>query len=342
MEECLKVEAVPFQGFSFLLSPPKLRGYEVSLPLKFVGKRPTLVFEAIGSDFGVCLKDKKTDRKISFYIGESMCCISKKAVLLAKEQYKESSDKFNNNLSITEPIGYRITYDPDFSTFELSHWGASEIYSLSNPIQLKVKSKKGFLKDDPLYEISICILGTRPVKFTHLQILDKPPPSVIQMKSIPIKLLSQPPQQQQSQPNDTANVGFFQKLSNWLPNFFPWNSTSEDEDEGGDDNGTLCKNDKSCSFVYHLSEIDKTRKDHISQFKHTCRWGVQCKEKLNSEHADRFNHKILDLCPDDDDCKDIEDPEHRAKFRHTGHWDFMIPCKHGKKCTGCETTKYYH
>jgi len=104
----------------------------------------------------------------------------------------------------------------------------------------------------------------------------------------------------------------------------------------------MCPQDKKCTIV-HWKSVGSTREAHIRQYKHTCIWGVDCKNKNDPKHEPYWEHVALPRCPDlEMECGLLDDPDHREKYYHDGMWNFMIPCK-APNCNGkCDRHKFYH
>ena len=69
--------------------------------------------------------------------------------------------------------------------------------------------------------------------------------------------------------------------------------------------------------------------EHNGTFSHPCRYSELCRE--NEPHLTHEPNPVP-RCKDDKKCADLVDPLHRASYRHTDLPDFLIPCRHQKKC----------
>ncbi|CAF1419003.1 unnamed protein product [Adineta ricciae] len=70
-------------------------------------------------------------------------------------------------------------------------------------------------------------------------------------------------------------------------------------------------------------------KDHNSKFSHPCRFSELCRNReANLTHEP---HQAP-TCVMDKDCSRLIDPHHRAQYRHTGLPDYLLPCRHQRKC----------
>lgn len=301
----------------FILPPPSIRGEEIFIPLRLFGKTPTIVFDALGEDFILCLSNQqKLDgrKSISIHFSSKNCSIASKAPLKAYQK-PEITKPFNQGLK-NQLIGYSITHDVNASKIIVSHYGPSEVYSTIPDIHYPIG--KGL---DKLEYFSIAILSSQQVEFINLKVLE-----------FPLKVLS-----------SSTNKPVTPKISSV-------SSTFNREEPPPSKNKTislqLCKYDTTCELCHWETDNNPKRVEHMKSYRHSCKWGSKCKDRFDQEHSLYYCHPSPPNCPDASECQKIHNPKHRREYRHPGLWDFMVPCKnynHNQgKCNGHDEDKYYH
>ncbi|CAF3537174.1 unnamed protein product [Rotaria sp. Silwood1] len=95
----------------------------------------------------------------------------------------------------------------------------------------------------------------------------------------------------------------------------------------GDDD----KSPKSCPHnVNCLKQYSDEAADHNAKYSHPCPYSELCRKK--EPHLTHELHTAA-KCRDDEACNKLDDPFHRASYRHTGRPDFLIPCRLQKECS---------
>ena len=98
-----------------------------------------------------------------------------------------------------------------------------------------------------------------------------------------------------------------------------------------------CPDNVNCLQQY-ASDSDK----HNAKFSHPCRFAELCRKK--EAHLTHDAHPCS-LCHEDGKCEKVIDPHHRAKYRHRGLPDYLVPCRLQSKCkdnSPVHRTKYSH
>ncbi|CAF3596921.1 unnamed protein product [Rotaria socialis] len=83
---------------------------------------------------------------------------------------------------------------------------------------------------------------------------------------------------------------------------------------------------------------------HIKEYSHPCPYSEICRYKNNEPHLTHEPRRV-EQCPWISSCQKLDDPVHRAKYRHPGYPDFIMPCCDGINCrnkTSDHRTKYSH
>jgi hypothetical protein len=70
---------------------------------------------------------------------------------------------------------------------------------------------------------------------------------------------------------------------------------------------------------------------HMKEYSHPCPYSELCLDKEKEPHLTHEPHRV-EQCPFKSSCQRLDDPDHRAKYRHRGYPDFLIPCPDGLKC----------
>ncbi|CAF3923229.1 unnamed protein product [Rotaria sp. Silwood1] len=84
-----------------------------------------------------------------------------------------------------------------------------------------------------------------------------------------------------------------------------------------------CPNSVNC--------LERESPDHNSKYSHPCRYAELCRNIQNEPHLTHAPHKVP-KCQYDGGCRALEDPVHRASYRHSNMADFFIPCQHQREC----------
>ncbi|CAF2765048.1 unnamed protein product [Rotaria sp. Silwood2] len=93
--------------------------------------------------------------------------------------------------------------------------------------------------------------------------------------------------------------------------------------------------------VYCLRQNDQT---HMEKYSHPCRFSELCRNQAKEPHLAHEFHKVP-KCSDDENCQERTDPVHRARYRHTGLPDYLVPCHYQSQCrtkTSEHRMKYFH
>ena len=94
--------------------------------------------------------------------------------------------------------------------------------------------------------------------------------------------------------------------------------------------------------IYCLERFSKDADDYNQTYSHPCRFAEMC-----NKHESNLTHEPRQMppCHLDRNCQKLSDPIHRARYRHTGWPDFLIPCRYQKRCTDQtdeHRRKYFH
>ncbi|CAF0934714.1 unnamed protein product [Adineta ricciae] len=104
--------------------------------------------------------------------------------------------------------------------------------------------------------------------------------------------------------------------------------------KGSSNSGTkLCSDNVNC-----LKQYSTDGREHNAKFVHPCPFSEKCRDK-DSHTTHTHEPHDAPRCSYDRDCKKLNDPYHRAAYRHTGRPDFLQPCRYQK---GCRDKTYDH
>jgi hypothetical protein len=108
----------------------------------------------------------------------------------------------------------------------------------------------------------------------------------------------------------------------------------------GDDKSKLipCRDNVNCLLQYSSRDAA----DHNAQYSHPCRFSELCHTK--EPHLTHEPHRVS-MCKNDTKCSHVNDPFHRAEYRHTDLSDFLVPCRDKATCRDKTTShriKYSH
>lgn len=99
----------------------------------------------------------------------------------------------------------------------------------------------------------------------------------------------------------------------------------------------LCPNNVNC-----LKQYSDEAADHNAKYSHPCPYSELCREK--ESHLTHEPHTVP-KCRNDEKCDQLDDPFHRAAYRHTARPDFLSPCRRQKECpdkSSIHRKKYSH
>ncbi|CAF0808653.1 unnamed protein product [Adineta ricciae] len=83
---------------------------------------------------------------------------------------------------------------------------------------------------------------------------------------------------------------------------------------------------------------------HTEEFFHPCRYAELCNNKDKEPHLTHESRRVTQ-CQLNISCSKLDNPAHRAAYRHDGYPDFLIPCRDSSKCqdsTFQHRKKYSH
>ncbi|CAF0958663.1 unnamed protein product [Rotaria sordida] len=95
---------------------------------------------------------------------------------------------------------------------------------------------------------------------------------------------------------------------------------------------------------YSINCLLQKSSKHMKKYSHPYPYSELCSNKDKEPNLTHESHKV-EQCSLKSSCQKLDDPVHRAKYRHPGYPDFLIPCLDGLNCrnkTSDHQTKYSH
>ncbi|CAF4356816.1 unnamed protein product [Rotaria sp. Silwood2] len=71
--------------------------------------------------------------------------------------------------------------------------------------------------------------------------------------------------------------------------------------------------------------------DHMKTYSHPCPYTELCRQKIREPHLTHESY-VVGSCSNGKSCRILDDPLHRAKYRHTDMPDLLIPCRYQQQC----------
>ncbi|CAF1101396.1 unnamed protein product [Rotaria sp. Silwood1] len=98
------------------------------------------------------------------------------------------------------------------------------------------------------------------------------------------------------------------------------------------------------SCPYSINCLFQESSKHMEEYSHPCPYSELCRNKDKEPYLTHEPHEV-EQCSSKSACQKLNDPVHRAKYRHPGYPDFLIPCLDGQNCrnkTSDHRIKYSH
>ncbi|CAF1469346.1 unnamed protein product [Adineta ricciae] len=355
--------ARPLRGFIFILSPSNFETHTL-LPLTisqaFAQYRSdhtqtsrdntTIIYwQAMGGDMMLTLSSDKDEPDKNRMSSRSLICYLARTPDTNKDEYREEASYLNSGYPSEHETyvrkeayaaGSKTFYigcnTDDFMTFclkiqrsigkiTLSHAGPNSLYNNSTICFTFGKTELDLVALEFIrLSAGKCAVPIRNVMICFEEQSDLHPKVDTDIRKCsnidddrscnkPARL-----QQKQSEPSSPSSssvkaqhgVGFSNQVQSSSRNS---NSTSL----------IPCRENVNC--LLQLSN----EKDHNSKFSHPCRFSELCRNReANLTHEP---HQAP-TCVMDKDCSRLIDPHHRAQYRHTGLPDYLLPCRHQRKC----------
>ena len=95
---------------------------------------------------------------------------------------------------------------------------------------------------------------------------------------------------------------------------------------------------------YSVNCLLQNLSKHMKENSHPCPYSELCPNKDKEPHLTHERHRA-EPCSSKSSCQRLNDPVHRAKFRHEGYPDFLTLCRDGTRCnnqTSSHRIKYSH
>jgi uncharacterized protein (TIGR02452 family) len=102
-----------------------------------------------------------------------------------------------------------------------------------------------------------------------------------------------------------------------------------------------CLDSVNCLIQYADTNEAKI---HKSKYTHPCRFSELCRNKATEPHLVHISHAVS-MCQYDKKCRQLNEPIHRARYRHSDYPDYLVPCRYQAKCANTSfehRIKYSH
>jgi uncharacterized protein (TIGR02452 family) len=240
----------------------------------------------------------------------------KHSAIVRQAKYKKGSCRFYRGTNIDDYLTFCLKIEYSKGRVSLSHAGANSLYDHEVIVAEFSKSELDLTKLNFVHVSAGN--GTVPVKnmvIQHEPISDLHPSFDTKFNSSVATPTDKTSAAQDSQvsyvPSDPKKEGVISKLINIVR--APFSSS------------TL----KPCPESVNCLQREDT--DHNHKYSHPCRYSELCQNVQNEPHLTHAPHKVSN-CRYDLDCRQLEDPVHRASYRHSNMADFFIPCHFQKEC----------
>ena len=245
-------------------------------------------------------------------------------LLMKKGHCSASSCSFHRGCNIEDFLTYCLKIDRKTGQVTLSHAGPNSIYCYET---IACKFSKTTLDLNALNYIHVSA-GAQKVPIRNLvisfeQILDLHPsfdknfkrgnePFSGRKRSHSRDRSGSPKQEQSPRTKSPSKIGkFFYDVANFF---------------GYDSDG---KKPEPCP--YSINCLFREQSHHTKEYSHPCIYSELCPNKDKEPHLTHEPHHV-EQCSSKDSCRKLDDPHHRARYRHKGYPDFLLPCPDGERC----------
>ncbi|CAF1541060.1 unnamed protein product [Rotaria sp. Silwood1] len=244
------------------------------------------------------------------------------------------SNKFHRNCNVDDFLNYCLKLEKSTGQVTLSHAGPNSIYNYET---ISYKFPKSTLDLSDLNYIHVSA-GSHQVPIRNMMVCFHQVPDLHPLFDRNFKPNRSSPSQQNrpssarcqsaaaAKSTDDKSQPIFSKIKQFAGSLF-----AVDKEKL-----RPCPNSINC--------LEQTSNDHCKRYSHPCRFAELCRNQDKEPHLTHEPHRVIP-CVHDKSCKRLDDPVHRASYRHTGLPDFLVPCRDQKACrnqTGEHRMKYSH
>jgi hypothetical protein len=237
--------------------------------------------------------------------------------IMDKRSFLAYSHTFHQGCNVDDYLTYCLKLEKNTGQVTLTHAGPNSIYNYET---IAYKFTKTNLDLNELNYIQISADSQR-VPIRNLIVCFKPLADLHPLFEKNFHRTSISPSRSSAHSsskaasNDDKSPGVFSKARHAIGGLF-----SSDVDQK---KLNPCRDSINC--------LRQTSDDHCNKYSHPCRYSELCRNKDNEPHLIHEPHEV-ETCSLDKSCKFLDDPYHRAKYRHTGLPDFLIPCRDQTLC----------
>lgn len=251
-------------------------------------------------------------------------------VIMANGRSSASSNSFHRGCNVGDFLTYCLKIEKKTGEVTLSHAGSNGIYCYES---ISCQFSKTTLDLHKLNYIHVSA-GSQKVPIRNLfvsfeQILDLHPSfdkdfkgnnhSTAQNKKSQTRERNSSPHEEKDS-SDEKSPSKISRVADAIARVFGY---------GGDDDGDE-KKLQPCPDSINCLKRESSK--HMKEYLHPCPYSELCPNKNKEPHLTHEPHKV-EQCPERNSCRKLEDPHHRAKYRHRYYPDFLIPCHDGSKCS---------
>lgn len=244
--------------------------------------------------------------------------------LMSNGKCSGSSRSFHRGCNIEDYLTYCLKLEKKTGKVTLSHAGPNSIYCLET---ITCQFSKTSLDLNKVEYIHVSA-GSQKVPVQNLTISFEPIPDLHPSYDTNFKRghdafpsmkkphdLDGSSSPKPRQPSDEKSPSFLDRAAHAIGSFFG-------HDAGGK-KLEPCPSSVSCP----LYESPK----HMKEYSHPCPYSERCRNQDKEPYLTHETHEA-EQCSSNGPCRKLADPIHRAKYRHAGYPDFLIPCGAGPSC----------
>jgi hypothetical protein len=238
-----------------------------------------------------------------------------------KRSFLTYSNTFHRGCNVDDYVIYCLKLEKSTGQVTLSHAGPNSIYSYET---ISYGFKNSNLDLNKLNYIQISA-GSQRVPIRNLMVCFHPLPDLhppfeknfhrTSTASSQSKAHSSASPHSPAASKDDKSPEIFSKIKRAAGGFFGYDFDQKKL--------SPCRDSINCLL--------QALNDHCKKYSHPCRFSELCQNRDKEPHLTHEPHRV-DKCELDTSCRRLDDPNHRAMFRHTGRPDFLVPCRDQSAC----------
>ncbi|CAF3923209.1 unnamed protein product [Rotaria sp. Silwood1] len=243
--------------------------------------------------------------------------LSQHATIMDQRSFSAYSNKFHRGCNVEDYLTYCLKLEKTTGQVTLSHAGPNSIY---NNETISYRFTKSTLDLNDLKYIRISA-GSQQVPIRNLMVCFHPLPDLHPLVDKNFHRTStasrepKAPSHSTAASKDNKSQNIISTVVHAVGSFIGYGIDQKKL--------TPCRDSINC--LLQASE------NHCKKYSHPCRFSELCQNKDKEPYLTHETHRV-DVCALDKSCRRLDDPCHRAMFRHTGRPDFLIPCRDQAAC----------